>query len=145
MEDDVGSERIDGGPDRGAVGHVQGVDVGREDLEGAGVDRLEDPRGPACDGATVRQPSGQNVTEVPAQLPVPAGDQHPQRAVHEPDEGPAGGSADQDPSTTGARSRSGSHQLRLAAYQATVSARPCSKGTVGSQPSSRRIFDESSR
>ena len=41
------------------------------------------------------------------------------------------------PSATGARARRGSHQSRWAAYQATVSARPCSQSIDGAQPSSR--------
>ncbi len=43
----------------------------------------------------------------------------------------------QAPSATGARARSGSHQSRWSAYQATVSASPCSHSTEGAQPSSR--------
>ena len=37
----------------------------------------------------------------------------------------------------------GSHQSRLAAYHSTVSRRPSSQPTSGSQPSSRRSFEES--
>ena len=48
-------------------------------------------------------------------------------------------------SETGARSLSGSHQARFARYHSTVSRRPCSQPICGFQPSSRRIFDESSR
>jgi len=51
----------------------------------------------------------------------------------------------QAPSTTGERSRSGSHQSRCSAYQRTVSRTPSSNPTSGSQPSSRRILVESSR
>ncbi len=47
-------------------------------------------------------------------------------------------------SETGARSFSGSHQARFARYHSTVSRSPCSQPMSGSQPSSRRIFDESS-
>ena len=48
-------------------------------------------------------------------------------------------------SSTGARSRSGSHHSRLAAYHSTVSRSPSSQPTSGSQPSSLRSFDESRR
>ena len=48
-------------------------------------------------------------------------------------------------SSTGARSNSGSHQSRFAAYHSTVSRSPVSKPTCGSQPSSARIFAASSR
>ncbi len=65
------------------------------------------------------------------------------------------GTSDQNPSgsshraqavlsATGARSRSGSHHAALAAYQSMVSAMPASQEMVGSQPSSRWIFDQSS-
>ena len=43
----------------------------------------------------------------------------------------------------GARASSGSHQSRLAAYHATVSASPCSHSTDGAQPSSFRSLEES--
>ena len=43
-------------------------------------------------------------------------------------------------STTGARSRSGSHHARFAAYHPTVERMPGSNSTSGSHPSSRRIF-----
>ena len=48
-------------------------------------------------------------------------------------------------SPTGARSFSGSHQSRLAAYHSTVARNPSSNETSGSQPSSLRSFEESSR
>jgi hypothetical protein len=48
-------------------------------------------------------------------------------------------------SHTGARCLSGSHHARLAAYQSAVARRPSSNETCGSQPSSRRSFEESSR
>ncbi len=48
-------------------------------------------------------------------------------------------------SRTGARSFSGSHQARLAAYQSAVAWSPSSKEISGCQPSSRRSFEESSR
>ena len=48
-------------------------------------------------------------------------------------------------SETGARSFSGSHQARFARYHSTVSRSPCPSSICGSQPSSRRIFVESSR
>ena len=60
------------------------------------------------------------------------------------EDGPARAHFDQaEPSATGARSRSGSHQAALAAYQSMVSAMPSSHAMVGSQPSSRLIFDQS--
>ena len=51
----------------------------------------------------------------------------------------------QDDSTTGERPISGSHHERLSRYHSTVALRPDSKSTTGSQPSSVRIFVESSR
>ena len=48
-------------------------------------------------------------------------------------------------SSTGARALSGSHQSRLATYQATVSASPSSKPRAADQPSSSRIFVASRR
>lgn len=48
-------------------------------------------------------------------------------------------------SRTGARSLSGSHQSRLAAYHSAVARRPSLKAIAGSQPSSRRSFAQSSR
>ena len=103
--------------------------------------------------APVRHPAPQDVTHVPAQLAVGPGDEDPYRPAAPRDVhvggahrggAPAAGPL-QSPSTTGARSRRGSHQVRWSAYHPTVSASPFSNGTVGSQPSSRRIFDESRR
>ena len=48
-------------------------------------------------------------------------------------------------SRTGALSRRGSHQSRLPAYQSAVARSPSSKEISGSQPSSCRSFEESSR
>ena len=66
------------------------------------------------------------------ELPVGAGDENASAQLHAL-------------SRTGARSRSGSHQPRLAAYHSTVARSPSSKEISGCQPSSRRSFAESSR
>ena len=66
------------------------------------------------------------------ELPVGAGDEDAAAQLH-------------SVSRTGARSRSGSHQARLAAYHSTVARSPSSNEISGSQPSSRRSFVESSR
>jgi hypothetical protein len=52
---------------------------------------------------------------------------------------------DQAVSSTCSRAFSGSHHSRRSAYQSTVSRSPSSKSISGSQPSSRRSFEESSR
>ncbi len=67
-----------------------------------------------------------------AELPVGAGDENAAAQLH-------------SFSRTGARSRSGSHQARLAAYHSTVARSPSSNEICGAQPSSRRSFAESSR
>jgi len=67
-----------------------------------------------------------------AELPVGAGDEDPAAQVH-------------SVSRTGARSLSGSHQSRPAAYHSAVVRSPFSNEISGSQPSSRRSFAESSR
>ena len=86
---------------------------------------------PATALAAVGHSSGQHVSEVAPELAVAAGDQDPKGTVHRA----TGGGSGQAPSTTGARSTSGSHQFRWSRYQPTVSARPRSKATDGSQPS----------
>src|SRR5262249_51705802 len=82
---------------------------------------------------------GQNVVIGKCQLEV-----LPELARRASDEHPHHGPLQATSSTTGDTPRSGSHQPRLSAYQRTVSAIPCSKGTAGAHPSSRWIFDQSS-
>ena len=132
MEDEVGTEALDGILDSGPIDEVEGVDVGGQHVEGARLDGREQRTLQIVQGhATRRHQAREDVPHVTSELAVGAGDQHPQRYGHRV--------------TGAARRRRGSHQLRLSAYQPTVSARPFSKGTVGSQPSSRRILLESRR
>ena len=91
------------------------------------ADRGQDRGGPGCRPCSpaVGDRPGQDVAEVATELAVPAGDEDPQRPVHRswPVDGvrrrrPDVGRTRPRLSTTGARSRSGSHQLRWSAYQA---------------------------
>ena len=79
----------------------------------------------ACHGAEL-------LAQRSPELPVGAGDEDASAQLHAL-------------SRTGARSLSGSHQARLAAYHSTVARSPSSKEISGSQPSSPRSFVESSR
>ena len=144
VEDQVWAEALDRLAYRVAVDKIERVDIGGQNLKGPWHNRREQGTVQIClVDSPGRNDAGQHVTDVAPELAVASGDKDPLGIAHRPaapDSGPA-----QAPSTTGARSRRGSHQDRFRAYQATVSANPCSKGTVGSHPSSLRIFEESSR
>ena len=128
-----------------AVGDVEGVDVGGQHLEPPRARLAAARRRPAlADVGSRRAGTSPARTSQTSRPSWPFAPVTRTRSGRSPGGAPAG-RADQAPSTTGARSRSGSHQLRWSAYQPTVSARPSAKGTVGSQPSSLRILDESSR
>ncbi len=137
MDHHLGTEPVERLGHRRPVDDVEGVDIGREEVD---VDAPGTPRSQSAGGHATLQ----HVADVPTQLTVSAGDEYPEGTAHVPWPG-LGLGPFQVPSTTGARSRSGSHQARLSAYHRTVAARPWENSTVGSQPSALRIFDESSR
>ena len=80
------------------------------------------------DDSGLRELLGQRDPE----LPAGAGDENAAAQLHAV-------------SRTGARSLSGSHQARFAAYQSTVASSPPAKPVCGCQPNSVRSFDESRR
>ena len=121
-----------------AVVHAHGADVGGQHLVVQPGQRAfggQQAAAPTPD----RDPPGQRIEQIAAELPVGPGDEdshtrgRPQPAAPHP------------ASTTGARARSGSHQDRLAAYHSTVSANPSSQEISGAQPSWVRSLEESSR
>ncbi len=135
VEDELGSEGGEGRQDGVTVVDRHGVDVGAQHLvlqTRPGALGAEQRTAAAAGRHSPRQA----VEQVTAQLPVRPGDEDPHRS--------AGPGSPQAPSAMGARARSGSHQSRCAAYQATVSASPCSHSTDGAQPSSVRSLEESS-